>query len=69
MDGREMFMIFEMLLQQAQEGKVEAITELCEMYKPLLIKNAIVDGTFDEDLYQELAEELLKCITRFREMK
>lgn len=62
-------MIFEILLQQAQEGKAEAITEICDMYKPLLIKNAIVDGTFDEDLYQELVEELLKCIRHFREMQ
>lgn len=62
-------MIFEMLLQQAQEGKTEAITELFEMYKPLLIKNSIVEGIFDEDLYQELAEELLRCIRRFREIE
>ena len=62
-------MIFEILLRQAQLGNFDAITELCEMYKPLLIKNAIVDGVFDEDLYQELVEELLKCIRRFREME
>ena len=36
------------------------------MYKPLLIRNAIVNGRFDEDLYQELVSELLQCIQRFR---
>ena len=34
-------MTFEVLLRQAQEGNTAAITEIWEMYKPLLIKNAI----------------------------
>ena len=37
-----------------------------EIYKPLLIKNAIVNGRFDEDLYQELVSTLLQCIQRFQ---
>ena len=32
----------------------------------LLIKNAIVNGRFDEDLYQELVSTLLQCIQRFQ---
>ena len=36
------------------------------IYKPLLIKNAIVNGRFDEDLYQELVSTLLQCIQRFQ---
>lgn len=59
-------MTFEVLLRQAQEGNMTAITEIWEMYKPLLIKNAIVEGFFDEDLYQELVKVLLECIQRFR---
>ena len=58
-------MTFEVLLRQAQEGNMTAITEIWEMYKPLLIKNAIVEGFFDEDLYQELVKVLLECIQRF----
>lgn len=58
-------MRFEVILQQAKEGNLQAVMEIVEMYKPLLIRNAIVEGTFDEDLYQELLQALLKCIKKF----
>ena len=59
-------MSFERLLLQAQEGNAYAVLEILEIYKPLLIKNAIVNGRFDEDLYQELVSTLLQCIQRFQ---
>ncbi|MDO4275053.1 MAG: helix-turn-helix domain-containing protein [Eubacteriales bacterium] len=59
-------MDFEILLQQAKDGSQSAVLEIVEMYKPLLIKNAIVDGIFDEDLYQELVKVLLLCIKRYK---
>ncbi len=59
-------MSFEMILQHAQEGDPEAKAKIVEMYKPLLIKHAIVEGVFDEDLYQELNRVLLYCIKKFR---
>lgn len=59
-------MNFEILLQEAKEGNEAAVIEIVEMYKPLLIKNAIVDGIFDEDLYQELTRVLLSCIQRYQ---
>lgn len=46
-------MNFKELLVQAKNGK-EAAVFILEMYKPLLIKNSIINGRFDEDLYQEL---------------
>ena len=58
-------MSFEEILQQAKEGNTQAILEIVEMYKPLIIRNAIVEGFFDEDLYQELIRVLLSCIKRF----
>lgn len=58
-------MRFEVILQQAKEGNPQAILEIVEMYKPLLIRNAIVEASFDEDLYQELVQVLLKCIKNF----
>ena len=45
-------MNFKELLLQAKEGKEAAVIDLLEMYKPLLVKNAIVNNRFDEDLYQ-----------------
>ena len=72
-------MSFEVTLQQAKQGNTQAILEIVEMYKPLIIRNAIVEGFFDEDLYQEaivegffdedLYQELIRvvlsCIKRF----
>lgn len=57
---------FEIILQQAKEGNQAAVMEIVEMYKPLLIKNAVVNGVFDEDLYQELVKVLLFCIKQYR---
>ena len=59
-------MNFKELLYRARQGDEDAILEIFEMYRPLLIKNALVEGIFDEDLYQELVSELLQCIQRFR---
>ena len=52
-------MNFKELLYRARQGDEDAILEIFEMYRPLLIKNALVDGIFDEDLYQELTAEFL----------
>ena len=59
-------MNFERLLLKAKEGNADAVLKILEIYKPLLIKNAIVNGRFDEDLYQELVSTLLQCIQRFK---
>lgn len=66
--GKEI-MNFKELLYRARQGDEDAILEIFEMYRPLLIKNALVDGIFDEDLYQELTAELLKCIRYFRDVE
>lgn len=59
-------MNFERLLLKAKEGNADAVLKILEIYKPLLIKNVIVNGRFDEDLYQELVSTLLQCIQRFQ---
>ena len=58
-------MTFEWLLRGAKSGNDEAITALLELYKPLLIKYAIIDGRLDEDLYQELCITMLRAIQLF----
>ena len=62
-------MEFRELLYRARMGDQESIMEIFEMYRPLLVRNALVDGFFDEDLYQELAAELMKCIRYFRDVE
>ena len=57
-------MDFMELLKQAKTGNEPAIAEI--MNRPLLIKNSIIDGSFDEDLFQELSITLLRCIRQFR---
>ena len=61
-------MNFEEVLYRAQTGDKEAVLQILEMFLPLLIKNSLVNGRFDEDLYQELRLEVLKCIRGFREL-
>lgn len=60
-------MTFDQLLQDAKNGSNSAVTKILQIYRPLLIKNSIVRGQFDEDLYQELCLILLKCIKQFQQ--
>ncbi len=57
-------MNFKELLLLAKNNEDFAIKKLLEMYKPLLIKESIVDGVFDEDLYQEIRMTFLHCIEK-----
>ncbi|MDE6993524.1 MAG: helix-turn-helix domain-containing protein [Lachnospiraceae bacterium] len=59
-------MNFKDILPQAQVGRETAVEELLTRYRPLLVKESIYDGVFDEELYQELCLILLKCIHTFR---
>lgn len=59
-------MNFKEMLLEAKAGREPAVVALLEMYKPLLVKYAIINSRFDEGLYQELCITLLKCIQRFR---
>lgn len=61
-------MNFEELLFLAKAEDEAAILQILEMYRPLLIKNSLVNGKFDEDLYQELQIEVLKCIRSYQEI-
>ncbi len=59
-------MNFEKLLEQAKAGDEKAQEVIFRMYRPLLIKNAMEQNVFEEDLYQELSATLLSCIRKFR---
>lgn len=58
-------MSFREMLLRAKTGDEKAKLELLEKYKPLLIKNSILNGYFDEDLYQEQCLVLMRCINLF----
>ena len=59
-------MNFEDLLKRAKRGDKDAQEEIFRMYRPLLVKNSMDMGVFDEDLFQELSAALLHCIVRFK---
>ena len=59
MNFRELFIL-------AKANHPQAMETVLSMYRPLLMKEAVVNGTFDEDLYQELCLTFLYCIERFR---
>ena len=46
-------MEFRETLWKARGYDRKAMMEIIEMYRPLMIKYAVVNGRFDEDLYQE----------------
>lgn len=62
-------MEFEEILFRAKQGEKVAIKQILEMTRPMLVRNAFVEGVFDEDLYQELILETLKCIRYFRKLE
>ena len=59
-------MNFKELLLRAQAGDQRAQEKLLLLYQPLLMKESMVNGLFDEDVYQELCVTLLTCIRRFQ---
>lgn len=58
-------MSFQEMLLRAKAGDEKAKLDLMEKYKPLLIKNSILNGQFSEDLYQEQCLVLMRCINLF----
>ena len=58
-------MTFKESLIAAKSGDQAAMEKLLLMYRPLLLKESIVNDMFDEDLYQELCIIFLSCVTHF----
>ena len=52
------------LLICAKAGDNDAAERILTMYQPLLVKESVLDGALDEDLYQELCLQLFLCIDR-----
>jgi len=53
---------FREMLIKAQSGDNEAMTDILEMYMPLINKHSYVNGKLDEDLRQNIILEILKSI-------
>ena len=59
-------MDFRDLILEAQKGNNEAMTEILEMYIPVINKHSYVDGQIDEDLRQEILLKIITNIKNFR---
>lgn len=59
-------MEFKELLIRAKRGEQSAQEKLLKMYEPLLMKQSIVEGVFNEDLYQELCFRFIQCVDKFK---
>ena len=53
------------LLRRAKDSEQQAVEQLLKLYQPLMMKEAIIDGVLDEDLYQELQIVFIQCIRQF----
>ena len=62
-------MEFERVLFRDKQGDEKVIEQRLEMFRPMLIRNALIRGVFEEDLYQELAIETLKCIQCLKQLE
>ena len=62
-------MEFERVLFRDKQGDEKVIEQRLEMFRSMLIRNALIRGVFEEDLYQELAIETLKCIQCFKQLE
>ncbi len=54
------------LLEAAQNGDDTAMGQLLEVFKPVILKNCMIDNRFDEDCFQELSLKFIKCIKNFK---
>ncbi len=62
-------MEFDEILFEAKKGDKTAIEKILEIYRPLLVKNALINRRFDEDLYQELIVETIRCILYYKTLE
>lgn len=54
--------MFKNTLLLAQQGNEKAMEKLLKRYDPLLKKCSIIQGHFDEDLYQSLILEFVRAV-------
>ncbi|MBR3998824.1 MAG: helix-turn-helix domain-containing protein [Clostridia bacterium] len=53
---------FRNLLHRAKNGDENSFAELLSIYKPLLLRESVLNGIFDEDLYQEQCIVFWRCV-------
>lgn len=59
-------MEFREILEKAKNGDKTCKEEIWKLYLPLLYKCSMINGLFNEDLFQELSVTLILCIKKFK---
>lgn len=59
-------MDFKELLTRCQSGDHAALEELFLMYRPLIVKKSYLNKEFDQDLFQQNSETLLRCVKSYQ---
>lgn len=54
------------MLEYAKWGNKASSEEILTMYRPLLYKYSMINGLFNEDLFQEQSLTLMLCIEKFK---
>lgn len=54
------------LVVNAQNSKESAIEELLKLFEPLLKSKSMINGQFDEDVFQELSIKFIECTKKFK---
>ena len=57
---------FSQILAQAVSGNHSALESILELYMPLINKQSVIDGCFDEDCKQYILMRIALQITRFK---
>ncbi len=55
---------FEKLIASAKKNDEKSFDEIFEMYNPLIKSYSIINGKFDEDLFQNLSITFTNCINK-----
>ena len=61
-----MYDSFSELLRRAIDGEPEAVDEILRLYMPLINRNSVVDGAFDEDCRQYILLRAAGQIGKFK---
>jgi len=56
---------FSELLRRAVAGEAQAVDEILRLYMPLINRNSVVDGVFDEDCRQYIMLRAMRQIKTF----
>lgn len=56
---------FKELICLAKTGDITATQKVIKMFKTCINKNSFVSGEFNDDIFQELNIELIRCIGKF----